>query len=271
MPWSSANGIPEPNTSVRRAGRPPPPPAPPSLGLSGWCLDLFRWCLCSPILKKRFRFTLELSRSLGFRKLSSWSFLAPPKMLDRLLGTGSGGGTVVVGVLARGVCGKFSVPGSPPGTETLAGAELANPIDGSRLPNRNCASDPTGGSTCGGGLFPRDASPRDASPRDASPRDASPRDASPRDASPRDASPRDASPTVSDGVYGVGVPGAVLTGVPARLCSLEGGCESPLGPTEKTGGWRGWLETASERRDCDADVAVVFAVVLRSPSPEGDF
>ena len=43
---------------------------------------------------------------------------------------------------------------------------------------------------------------------------------------------------------GLGVPGAVLPGVPAGLCSFEGGCESPLGPMEKVGGCFGWLDMA---------------------------
>jgi hypothetical protein len=40
---------------------------------------------------------------------------------------------------------------------------------------------------------------------------------------------------VSEGVFGLGVPGAVLAGVPAGLWSLDGGWESPLGPMEKVG------------------------------------
>ena len=45
------------------------------------------------------------------------------------------------------------------------------------------------------------------------------------------------------GVLGLGVPGA---GVPAGDCSFDGGCESPLGPSENVGGCFGWLEIAPE-------------------------
>jgi hypothetical protein len=50
------------------------------------------------------------------------------------------------------------------------------------------------------------------------------------------------------GVKDLGVPGAVLPGVSLGLTSLEGGCESLVGPKECDGCCLGWEETGDVDR-----------------------
>ena len=52
------------------------------------------------------------------------------------------------------------------------------------------------------------------------------------------------------GDLGLGVPAAVLAGVPAGLTSPDGGCESPLAPMENLGVCFGYAGTASSGFSC---------------------